>query len=379
MQDIPDAHFSFLLTHASVDPMTADFLIIGGGIAGVSAAARLAPSGAVVLLEGEDNLAYHTSGRSAALFEPSYGLPPVVALSFASETYHRTAHGGVLSPRGMMVVGGKGQDAEFAKDCTNFELAEISVAEACGIVPVLNPDTVTRTAIADHAWDIDTDLLIQNFVRDARAHGAEIRTKARVSKITRDGDRWCAETAQGPVYGRQLINAAGSWADDIARMAGVRPIGFTPFRRSMARIPAPGGHDLARWPMIFGTGEAWYCKPDAGALIVSPAEEHLMEPHDAFADDMVLAEGLARYEECVTTPVTRLLASWAGLRTFAPDRVLVIGPDPDVPAFFWLAGQGGYGFQTAPAASQLAADLICGNTPQMDVSVVASLSPARFR
>ncbi|MFZ1726871.1 MAG: FAD-binding oxidoreductase [Albidovulum sp.] len=358
--------------------MTTDFLIIGGGIAGVSAAARLSALGAVTLLEAEDHLAYHSSGRSAALFEPSYGLPPVVALSFASDSYHRSANGGVLSPRGMMVAAGKGQDEGFAKECVGFGLDEISVAEARSIVPVLNSETVARTAMADHAWDIDTDLLIQNFVREARSKGADIRTKSPVISIARDAGLWRIETRDGPVGARILVNAAGAWADTVARMAGIKPIGFTPYRRSMARIPAPGGHDLTRWPMIFGTGESWYCKPDAGALIVSPAEEHLMEPHDAFADDMVLAEGLARYEEHVTTPVTRLLASWAGLRTFAPDRVLVIGRDPGEPSFFWLAGQGGYGFQTAPAASQLAADLIAGRASDLDAATVAILSPARF-
>jgi glycine/D-amino acid oxidase-like deaminating enzyme len=161
-------------------------------------------------------------------------------------------------------------------------------------------------------------------------------------------------------------------------MAGVEPFGFAPLRRSMARIPAPGGHDISRWPMIFGAGEAWYCKPDAGALIVSPAEEHLTTPHDAFADDMVLAEGLARYEEMVTEPVTRLLANWAGLRTFAPDRVPVIGFDTKTPGFFWLAGQGGYGFQSAPAASQLAADLLTEQPSTLDPACVAALAPARF-
>jgi D-arginine dehydrogenase len=146
----------------------------------------------------------------------------------------------------------------------------------------------------------------------------------------------------------------------------------------MARIPAPGGHDVSGWPMMFGCGETWYAKPDAGALIVSPAEEHPMAPHDAWADDMVLAEGLARYEEMVTEPVTRMLSNWAGLRTFSPDRVLVIGRDPREPAFFWLAGQGGYGFQSSPAASQLAADLLLERAPAAPKDLIAALSPARF-
>jgi glycine/D-amino acid oxidase-like deaminating enzyme len=147
----------------------------------------------------------------------------------------------------------------------------------------------------------------------------------------------------------------------------------------MARIPAPGGHDVARWPMLFGTGESWYAKPDAGALIVSPAEEHPMEPHDAWPEDIVLAEGLARYEAHVTEPVTRLLASWAGLRTFAPDRVLVLGPDPDMPDFVWVAGQGGYGFQSSQGAAQLVADLVGGRPPELDAATVAALRPDRLR
>ena len=175
-----------------------------------------------------------------------------------------------------------------------------------------------------------------------------------------------------------LINAAGAWADQIAVLAGLPPLGLTPMRRSMARIAAPGGHDVARWPMLMGAAESWYAKPDAGALIVSPAEEHPMQPQDAWADDMVLAEGLARYEEMVTAPVTRLIASWAGLRSFLPDRVPALGPDPVAPGFFWVAGQGGYGFQSAPAASALVADLVAGRAPALDPDIVRALDPARF-
>jgi glycine/D-amino acid oxidase-like deaminating enzyme len=245
-------------------------------------------------------------------------------------------------------------------------------------VPILNPATVAFAGLADHAWDIDTDRLIQGYARTARQAGATVVTGARVSGIARAGGRWQVSWAGGAVTADLVVNAAGAWVDDIARLAGVRPLGFTPMRRSMARIPAPGGHDVATWPMIFGAGETWYAKPDAGALIVSPAEEHPMDPHDAWADDMVLAEGLARYEAMVTEPVTRVIANWAGLRTFSPDRVPVIGHDPDAPGFFWLAGQGGYGFQSAPAASRLAADLILGRPPAIPTAIVAALAPARF-
>ena len=357
--------------------MDYDFLIIGGGIAGVSCAARLASAGTVLLLEAEDALAHHASGRSAALYEPRYGLGPVVALSMESGAYFHAAPD-VLAPRGMMIIGKAEEAASFEADAASMELLPMTLEEARQIVPILNPETVAHVAMADHAWDIDTDLLLQGFARRARAHGAELVTKARVSAIAREGAGWRVTTPQGVFAARILINASGAWADVVAAMAGVAPLGFTPLRRSMARIPAPGGHDLSRWPMMFGAGEAWYCKPDAGALIVSPAEEHLTVPHDAFADDMVLAEGLARYEEMVTEPVTRMLANWAGLRTFSPDRVPVIGFDRAEPGFFWLAGQGGYGFQSAPAASQLAADLMVGRDSPLPRDVISALSPLRF-
>jgi D-arginine dehydrogenase len=358
--------------------MNTDFLIIGGGIAGISAAARLAPHGSVIVLEGEAALAHHASGRSAALYEPRYGLPPVVELSLASESYFRQATN-VLSPRGLMIIAKAEDRAQFDHDVDGMDLGRITVDEAKSIVPIINTDVVALAAHADHAWDIDTDLLLQGFARDARSHGAQIITDARVTAIARISGGWHVICTKGDYTARTIINAAGAWVDDIARMAGIQPLGFIPMRRSMARLPAPGGQDVSRWPMIFGAGETWYAKPDAGALIVSPAEEHLMDPHDAWADDMVLAEGLARYEEMVTEPVTRLLSNWAGLRTFSPDRVLVIGHDTTDPSFFWLAGQGGYGFQSCPAASQLAADLIIGARPDASKTLMASLSPARFQ
>ena len=359
------------------DASIADFLIIGGGIAGISAAARLSHLGRVTLLEAEDSLAHHASGRSAALYEPYYGLQPVVDLSLASGD-HLRALPHVLTPRGMMILGKDNEAALTAAEAKVFSLDLISVDEARQIVPILNPQMVRHVALGMHAWDIDTDLLIQSFARDARANGAGIVTKARVTSIAHRAAGWQVTAGGAQYQGKLLINAAGAWVDVIADMAGVAPLGFQPYRRSMARIPAPGGHDLSKWPMMFGVGETWYAKPDAGALIVSPAEEHPMDPHDAWADDMILAEGLARYEEMVSEPVTRLISNWAGLRTFSPDRVLVIGPDVAQRDFFWLGGQGGYGFQSCAAASQLVADLVAGRAPTLSAVTVAALSPARF-
>lgn len=357
--------------------MQTDFLIIGGGIAGISAAARLSALGSVTVLEAESALAHHASGRSAALYEPHYGLAPVVALSLASGDYLRS-QANLLSPRGMMILGKADQAEAMAVETSNFVLEPLSIDAARAVVPILNPDVVKYAAAGAHAWDIDTDLMLQGFARKAKENSARIVTDARVSKIRRVVDGWHVITAAGEFTASVIINASGAWADGVAQMAGIAPLGFQPMRRSVARLPAPGGLDVSAWPMMFGCGEAWYAKPDAGALIVSPAEEDPMEPHDAWADDMVLAEGLARYEEMMTEPVTRLLSNWAGLRTFSPDRVPVIGRDMVDPSFVWLAGQGGYGFQSAPAASQLLADLMDARASGLSDDLVASLSPARF-
>ena len=357
--------------------MDCDFLIIGGGIAGISAAARLTALGSVIVLEGEDNLAYHASGRSAAMYEPYYGLPAVVGLSMASGDFLR-AIPGVLSTRGLLMLAKPDQMDQLHREVDEMNLTAILTDEAVAMVPILNPAMVAGAAYAGHGWDLDTDLLIQNFLRIAKGNGAQVLTRARVGAIAKVPGGWQVTSAAGTFTATTLINAGGAWVDEVARMAGIRALGFQPNRRSMARIPAPGGHDTRTWPMMHGVGETWYAKPDAGALIVSPSEEHPMDPHDAFADDMVLAEGLARYEEMVTEPVTRLISNWAGLRTFAPDRVLVIGRDVREPSFVWLGGQGGYGFQSSPGASQLLADLIAGRAPDLAPDLVASLSPARF-
>lgn len=353
-----------------------DFIIIGGGIAGVSAAARLSQLGTVTLLEGEDALAYHASGRSAALFEQNYGKPATVALNKASRDFHLAAD--VLGPRGLMLIGRQDEADAFAADQKSMQLETISVADAKAKFPILNTDVIANAAFDPHAWDIDTDKLIQTFARTARQNGAAIVTKAQVTGIQRIPSGWVVTANEQAYEGRVLVNAAGAWVDIIAELAGIAPLGFSPLRRSMARIPAPGGHDVSGWPMVFGPGEDWYAKPDAGALIVSPGDEDPVVPHDAYADDMVLAEGLARYEANVTEPVTRLLSSWAGLRTFAPDRTLVLGPDAHDAGFIWCAGQGGYGVQSSPAASQLLADLISGAPSEIPANAVAALSPGRF-
>ncbi|WP_413717798.1 NAD(P)/FAD-dependent oxidoreductase [Silicimonas sp. MF1-12-2] len=349
--------------------------VIGGGIAGLSAAARLAPDAKVTVFEAEAHLGYHTSGRSAAMYEENYGNAAVRALNRASKDWFETS--GVLSPRGIMLVALEAEIPLFETDLTDMGMEELSLAEARARVPILSP-SILRAAIHEGASDIDTGRVLDLFARSVTEAGGRIVKSAEVVGLSRREGGWQVETREGLAGFDVVVNAAGAWADRVAALAGVQQLGLKPYRRSMARLPAPGGHDVRDWPMLFGPGESWYAKPDAGGWIVSPAEEDPSEPMDAWADDMVLAEGLARYEAHVTEPVTRVQSNWAGLRTFAPDRTLVIGADPVAEGFFWMAGQGGYGFQTAPAASRLLADTVLGLNPKLPDSVLEALSPARF-
>lgn len=351
--------------------MECDFLIIGGGIAGASAGAALAPLGRVVLWEAEAGFGHHASGRSAALFEESYGLPAVVALNRASRADHEA--GGWMSPRGLMLLGFDGQNAAFESDVATMGLERISIEDARAKVPILS-SAVAQAAFHADAHDLDTDAMIQRGIRAV----ANATPGRRIDRIERSAGGWCVTAGDADITARQIVNAAGAWADAVAVSAGVQPLGLTPLRRSMARLRAPGGHDVSGWPMIFGVGESWYAKPDAGALIVSPAEEVASEPVDAYPDDMTLAEGLDRYQAAVTEAVTRPMATWAGLRTFTPDRCLAIGPS-DVDGFWWCAGQGGYGFQTSPAAARLLADHVAGRGSEFESATVSALDPGRFR
>lgn len=354
-----------------------DFLVIGGGIAGVSAAARLSELGSVTLLEREEALAFHASGRSAAMFEETYGKPSTIALNQASKDWHLNVNLSRNHPRGMMLLGKDGGEEEFSRDLVAMKMRRLTSSEALELLPILNTDTVPHLGYHEDAWDVDTDGAIQRFVKMLRSNGGDIVTRAEVSKIAKTGHGWRLSAGGTDYEARQIVNAAGAWADQLALLAGVQPLGLQPLRRSMARVAAPDGFDVSEWPMLFGPGERWYAKPDAGALLVSPADETPVAPMDAWADDITLAEGIARYEDHVTKPVHRMIANWAGLRTFTPDRCLAIGPS-EQSGFWWCAGQGGYGFQTAPAAGQLLADLAGGRQGELDAATIADVSPQRF-
>lgn len=351
-----------------------DVVIIGGGVAGLSAAAALAPDFSVQVLEAEAHLGTHASARSAAVFLEPYGNATVRALNSVSAPVYRSME--VFQPRPLLMLARPEHCDLLTEESALYGCREISVSAAHTMWPILETDTVARAAVYDGAYDIDTDRVVQGFASQARAAGASLVTGARVTKLTHDMG-WRIETLQGSVRAHKIVIAAGAWADQVGALAGAAPLGLQPRRRSMARLAAPGGRDVRDWPFVLDISEGWYAKPDAGAWLVSPADADPMPPHDAWADDLVLAEGLARYQAFATEPVTRPIASWAGLRTFAPDSALVIGPDARVPDLWWLAGQGGYGFQTAPAAAGLLADLMRETTPLLDEETIAALAPNR--
>ncbi|MBK0397842.1 FAD-binding oxidoreductase [Limibaculum sp. M0105] len=365
---------------------TADVIIIGGGMAGAGAAARLAPHASVVVLEAEDAPGYHATGRSAAAFLLNYGNATIQALTAASEATladpdPALAEGSLLVRRGEMIVAAPGEEEALASHMAAAPaLAPLDPGDAVRMFPILRREMVVAAAFEASARDIDVDRLLQGFLRIARVHGAQVVCRARTGALARRDGAWRVDTAAGVFEAPVVINAAGAWAGAVGRLAGATAVPLTPMRRSAAIIPAPGGHDVTGWPLIANATETWYARPDAGRLMVSPADEDPCDPMDAWADDMVIAEGLARYEAMVTEPVTRVDRTWAGLRTFAPDRTPVAGFDQAAEGFFWLAGQGGYGIQTAPALSALAAHLVAG-APRPDGvgdEVIAALCPTRF-
>lgn len=353
-------------------------------MAGVGAAARLAPQARVIVLEMEERPAYHTTGRSAATFILNYGNAVLRALNRASEDVLRTggdlADTGFLGPRGLLYVAAEGHEAHLdgvMRGASGME--EIGADEAARLFPLLRRDRVARAAVERDASDIDVDALLQAFLRSLRARGGEVVPRAEVSAMRREGGVWRVETAAGTFEAPAVVNAAGAWGDVIAARAGIAPVGLQPMRRSIAVVPVPEGHDPRRWALVASAAEDWYAKPDGGRLWVSPADEDPVEPHDAWPDDMVLAEGIDRFQRMVAVEVTRVERSWAGLRTFAPDRTPVVGSEPTAEGFCWLCGQGGYGIQTSPALSRLAADLVVGLPPALPGAIVAALSPSRFR
>ncbi|TDK48065.1 NAD(P)/FAD-dependent oxidoreductase [Antarcticimicrobium luteum] len=367
---------------------TADFIVIGAGMAGASVAAELARTGRVVLLEREPQPGYHTTGRSAALFTVAYGPPVIRALSRASHAFYRgegpgNPPPGLIRPRGALFVGRSDQAADL--DALHGELGEavmpLSGAEARDLVPLLRPGYAAAALLDGSAADIEVHGLHQHYLKSFRARDGALHLKAEVLGIAREGRDWAVETPAGTLRAPVVINAAGAWADVVAEMAGLRPLGLRPLRRTALLVAPPAGVVPDAWPMVVDVAEDFYLKPDAGKLLLSPADETPSPPCDAQPEELDVAICVDRIETAFDLQVRSIEHKWAGLRSFLPDGGPAVGYDPAAAGFFWLAGQGGYGIQTAPAMARAAAALALGEPLPGDIEAEGVtpdlLSPAR--
>ena len=344
-------------------------LVVGGGIAGVSAAAHLGEGGAaVVLAEAESTLAYHTTGRSAATFVPGYGGPCVRPLSDASWPVLNdppdSPDGPLLSPLGCVMVAESDQEAEFELLMAEMPTLErIDAARALELVPILTVDRLAFFAQDSNVTSIDVAGLHQMYVRMARRARVDVRVSAPLTKLGRTANSWRASIGAETVEIDVVVNAAGAWGDVVAGMAGVAPLGLQPLRRTIFMVPAPA--DPAGTAMVLDASERFYFKRDGAQFLCSPAEETPSEPVDARPEELDIAIAIERINAVTSLAVRTVNSSWTGLRTFCPDRIPTIGFD-DTPGFFWVVGQGGFGIQTAPAIGRLIADLIFKREPQVD-------------
>jgi D-arginine dehydrogenase len=369
-----------------MDNYSFDTLVIGAGIAGATTAAALAANGRVGLIEAEEHAGYHTTGRSAARWERNYGPHDVRVLTAQSRAFFETPPDGfaetpLMHARPTLLLATAAQNAAMTQALSDgIGMREISVAEARRLLPALRPDYAVAAAIEDDCFDMDVAAIHQGFLRQFRARGGILGLRQRAGRIERRDGLWHVTTAAGDIFQAPVVvNAAGAWGDEVAAIAGVHPIGLTPCRRTGVIIdPAPW--QVADWPMVIDVGETWYARPEARTkLMVSPADQTPMHPHDVQPDELDIALAIDRMQQALDIEVRRVERSWAGLRTFPPDGSLAFGWDDAVAGFFWCVGQGGYGIQTSPAAGRVVAALIAGRDPGIPAQVVAAIDPTRFR
>ena len=355
-----------------------DIAIIGAGMAGASLAASLADEASVVLLEAEDAPGYHATGRSAAFWEETYGGPKIFPLTAASGPFLR--EGGFLTQRGVLHIGRQQDEAAIDGFIARFHalgarIERLGRGRLIELVPGLRSEWVLGTWSKACA-DIDVAALHAHFLAEAKAKGSRLLTRARLVAAQRDSADWRLTLADGErLRARVIVNAAGAWADEVGRMAGARPIGILPLRRTVVQLrcqpPAPA--DL---PLVLDIGGTFYFKPENGRLWLSPHDETPSPACDAAPDEIDVAMAVERLEQAVDWKVEAVERKWAGLRSFSPDRAPVYGFDPQVPGFFWCTGQGGFGIQTSPAAADMAAAMLLGRDP---VGAARGIDPAPFR
>jgi D-arginine dehydrogenase len=374
--------------------VSTDFIIIGGGIAGTAMAYYLAPHARVVVLEREAQPGYHSTGRSAALFIETYGPPQVRALTRASRALFEApaqefADHSLLAPRGTLCVASHQQERQLEQYWEHIRASgtvteRLDATRACAMVPILRHGQIVGAVYEPDAADMDVHAIHQGYLKYMRHHGGRLFCNAEVTHIERTGANWEVRTGtDGTTYSAPVIvDAAGAWADIVARLAGVKPLGLQPLRRSAFTFPAPEGIDASRWPAVLGADDDWYFKPEAGMLLGSPANVDPVEPQDVQAEELDIALAIDRIEAMTTLSIRRPARVWAGLRSFVADGSLVGGFDTRVPGFFWLAGQGGYGIQTSAAMGEACSALARGlPLPQRlaDFGLTAEmLGPARL-
>ncbi|QEX18121.1 FAD-dependent catabolic D-arginine dehydrogenase DauA [Hypericibacter terrae] len=370
-----------------------DFLIIGAGMAGASAGYALASQARVLILEQEDQPGYHTTGRSAALYAETYGNATVRALTTGGKGFYLNPPSGfaahpLLLPRGVVFIGRADQRASldaFLEEVSGLRsnIRRIAAAEVETQVPVFRPGYVADAVLDPDAMDIDVHGLHQGYLKGLKARGGQLVTDAQVRGLSRQAGLWQVESKAGRFAARVVVNAAGAWADEIGALAGAAPIGLVPKRRTAIRFRPPAGLDVARWPTIIDADEQFYFRPDAGQILASPADETPMPPCDVQPEDLDIAILVDRLEQVVTLPIPRIESRWAGLRSFVADKTPVVGYDDRIEDFFWLAGQGGYGIQTAPGIAALVEALARHEPvpPELEALGVteAALSPIRLR
>jgi D-arginine dehydrogenase len=373
--------------------MVHDFIVVGAGIAGASVAYELARSGRrVCIVEGERRPGFHATGRSAALFAPTYGGREIRALTRASRAFFDEPPAGfcehpLLRNRGCLYIARADQDEELARMVAGIRssggnVVHIDASEARVRVPSLRAGYLAKAALDLDATDMDVNAIHQGFLRGARALGALLVTGAAVTQLRRVNGAWSLALPGGPVSAPVLINAAGAWADELAVACGAAAVGLQPLRRTALLVDPPAGVDVGDWPAVIDVDEQFYFKPDAGQLLLSPADETPSAPCDAQPEELDIAVAVDRVQAALDIEVRRINHRWAGLRTFAPDRVPVVGFDPECTGFFWCAGQGGYGIQSAPAMARVAAALATHEDLPANVAAqglhARDLSPARF-
>jgi D-arginine dehydrogenase len=348
--------------------LTTEFLIVGGGIAGASVGYELAAHGSVVLVEREKQFGYHTTGRSAALLTEAWESPLIRSITaagrdFFEEPPFRFTDVPLVSPRPIMLIGSPDQRA--AVDASAEEARSqipsvrlIDGGEASELSPVLRPGYVDRAVLEPDGRAIDVDNLLQGFLRGIRRRHGQVLTDSPVSAIARDGAGWSVQAGSENIRAEALVNAAGSWADQIAALAGIEPMGLQPKRRTAFTFAPPEGADVRRWPAVIDIDEQFYFEPEGVQLLGSPADQTPMDPHDVRHDEIDVAIGIERIQAATTLEIRSIRRAWAGLRTFAPDGAPVVGPDPEDQQFVWLAGQGGFGIMTSPGMARMATSLI---------------------